>query len=137
MGREQSGEPHSLVQERLTDQVHSAGRMPKLLASLALEAIPVQTFSLTCLLTGCRGGEARAMKCQDLNLLEGLWSKPTTKTGPLYQVPLPPPSWECWPRSRVRRNGSLALPDERTGRSRKAPAFTIGGGFVREWASTM
>ena len=63
--------------------------MPKVLESLALEAIPVQTFFLTCLLTGCRGGEARAMKWADLNLLQGLWSKPTTKTGTPHQVPLP------------------------------------------------
>lgn len=54
-----------------------------------MEAIPVQTFFLTCLLTGCRDGEARAMKWQDLNLLQGLWSNPTTKTGTPHQVPLP------------------------------------------------
>jgi len=64
--------------------------MPKLLESLALEAIPVQTFFLTCLLTGCRGGEARAMKWADLNLAQGVWSKPITKTGTPHQVPLPP-----------------------------------------------
>lgn len=64
--------------------------MPALLESLALEAIPVQTFFLTCLLTGCRGGEARAMQWADLNLTQGLWHKPTTKTGTPHTVPLPP-----------------------------------------------
>ena len=64
--------------------------MPKLLESLSMEAIPVQTFFLTCLLTGCRGGEARAMKWEHLNLTQGLWSKPTTKNGTPHQVPLPP-----------------------------------------------
>ena len=50
----------------------------------------MQTFFLTCLLTGCRGGEARAMRWADLNLAQGVWSKPTTKTGTPHQVPLPP-----------------------------------------------
>ncbi|MDZ4733674.1 MAG: site-specific integrase [Nitrospirota bacterium] len=64
--------------------------MPELLESLALESLPVQCFFLLCLLCGCRGGEARAMKWADLNLTQGLWSKPTTKTGQPHQVPLPP-----------------------------------------------
>jgi integrase len=64
--------------------------MPRLLESLALESLPVQAFFLLCLLCGCRGGEARAMKWADLNLVQGVWSKPTTKTGTSHQVPLPP-----------------------------------------------
>ena len=64
--------------------------MPKLLASLAVESLPVHAFFLTCLLTGCRGGEARAMRWEDVNLIQGIWSKPTTKTGTRHQVPLPP-----------------------------------------------
>jgi integrase len=64
--------------------------MPRLLESLALEPLPVQAFFLTCLLTGCRGGEARVMRWCDLNLTQGVWSKPTTKTGKPHVVPLPP-----------------------------------------------
>ena len=87
--------------------------MSKLLESLAVERISIQTFVLTYLLTGCRGGEARAMKWQDLNLLQGLWSKPTTKTGTPHQVPLPPalvgmlcsfPRTEAWVFGSPRRN---------------------------------
>jgi integrase len=64
--------------------------MPKLLESLALEPLPVQTFFMTPLLTGCRGGEARVMRWTDINLTQGVWSKPTTKTGKPHVVPLPP-----------------------------------------------
>jgi integrase len=64
--------------------------MPKLLECLAVEPLPVQAFFLTCLLTGCRGGEARVMRWADLNLTQGVWSKPTTKTGKPHVVPLPP-----------------------------------------------
>jgi integrase len=64
--------------------------MPRLLESLAIEPVPVQTFFMTCLLTGCRGGEARVMRWTDVNLTQGIWSKPTTKTGKPHVVPLPP-----------------------------------------------
>ena len=64
--------------------------MPKLLASLAVEPPVVQAFFLTCLLTGCLGGEARKAQWADMNLVQGLWNKPTTKSGRSHQVPLPP-----------------------------------------------
>ena len=48
--------------------------MPKLLECLAVEPLPVQAFFLTCLLTGCRGAEARSMKWSDLKLSQGVWS---------------------------------------------------------------
>lgn len=64
--------------------------MPKLLESIALESIPIQCFFLLCLLVGCRSGEARCMRWTDINLVQGVWSKPTTKTGKPHVVPLPP-----------------------------------------------
>lgn len=64
--------------------------MPRLLEALALETLPVQAFFLTCLLTGCRGGEARAMKWADLNLMQGVWTMPTSKNGNPHKAPLPP-----------------------------------------------
>jgi len=64
--------------------------MPKLLESLALEPLPIQVFFMTCLLTGCRGGEARVMKWRDVNLTQGIWSKPTTKTGRPHVTSLSP-----------------------------------------------
>jgi integrase len=64
--------------------------MPRLLESIAREPLPIQAYFLTCLLTGCRGGEARVMRWCDLNLTQGIWSKPTTKTGKPHIVPLSP-----------------------------------------------
>jgi integrase len=64
--------------------------MPKLLESFDLEPLPVQTFFMMCLLTGCRGGEARVARWTDINLAQGVWSKLTTKTGKPHVVPLPP-----------------------------------------------
>jgi len=64
--------------------------MPALLESLALEPIQVQALFLLCLLCGCRGGEARVMRWVDVNLTQGVWSKPTTKTGKPHVVPIPP-----------------------------------------------
>jgi integrase len=64
--------------------------MPRLLESVAGEPLPIQAYFLTCLLTGCRGGEARVMRWCDLNLSQGIWSKPTTKTGKPHIVPLSP-----------------------------------------------
>jgi integrase len=64
--------------------------MPRLLESIGREPLPIQAYFLTCLLTGCRGGEARVMRWCDLNLNQGIWSKPTTKTGKPHIVPLSP-----------------------------------------------
>ncbi|MEO5956866.1 MAG: site-specific integrase [Nitrospiraceae bacterium] len=64
--------------------------MPRLLESLARESLATQALFLTCLLTGCRGGEARAMKWEDLNLLQAVWTMPTSKNGTSHKVPLPP-----------------------------------------------
>lgn len=64
--------------------------MPKLLESLSLESLPTQALFLTCLLTGCRGGEARGMKWEDVNLLQAVWTMPTSKNGKSHKVPLPP-----------------------------------------------
>ena len=64
--------------------------MPRLLESLALESLPTQAVFLLCLLTGCRGGEARSMKWADLNLQQAVWTMPTSKNGKSHKVPLPP-----------------------------------------------
>jgi integrase len=64
--------------------------MPKLLEALAVEPLPVQAFFMICLLTGSRGAEARGMKWSHLNLTQGIWSVPTTKTGRPHIVPLAP-----------------------------------------------
>ena len=64
--------------------------MPRLLEALEFESLPVQALFLTCLLTGCRGGEARMMKWEDVNLLQAVWTMPTSKNGKPHKVPLPP-----------------------------------------------
>lgn len=64
--------------------------MPRLLEALALETLPVQAFFLTCLLSGCRGREARAMRWAYLNLIQAVWTMPTSKNGKSHKVPLPP-----------------------------------------------
>jgi integrase len=45
------------------------------------------------LLTGCRRGEALSMRWADIDLAEGIWSKPpsSTKQGTHHQVPLSAP----------------------------------------------
>ena len=47
-----------------------------------------------CLLTGCRVGEARSMRWKDVNLTNGLWTKPPsgTKQRRHHQTPLSPPA---------------------------------------------
>lgn len=47
----------------------------------ALGSSPLRDFFLTCLLTGARSGNVRAMRWQDLNLSEGVWKIPKTKNG--------------------------------------------------------
>jgi integrase len=88
--------------------------MPRLLESLALESLPTQALFLTCLLTGCRGGEARGMQWADLNLMQAVWTMPTSKNGKSHKIPLPPqlvallitfPQTEPWVFGSPRTNG--------------------------------
>lgn len=57
----------------------------------ALEILPPSkaTFFLTLLLTGARCGEAARMQWAHLDLVQGVWYKPTTKSGTSHTVPLP------------------------------------------------
>ena len=63
--------------------------MPKLMEALSREREDVQCFFLLCLLTGCRRGEAIALKWQDLDFNRCVWHKPRTKTGIPHIVPVP------------------------------------------------
>lgn len=63
--------------------------LPWLLAAFADEMEPAQTYFFMLLLTGARRNEARTAKWADLDLEQGLWHKPTTKTGVPHTVPLP------------------------------------------------
>ncbi len=63
--------------------------MPWLLGALSEETELAQTYFLMLLLTGARRDEARTAKWPDLDLEQGLWHKPTTKTGVPHTIPLP------------------------------------------------
>ncbi|WP_447600242.1 tyrosine-type recombinase/integrase [Nitrospira sp. Nam80] len=63
--------------------------MKRLLDSLMTEPDVIQAYFLTCLLCGCRGGEARSMRWADLDFTKNLWHKPMTKNGTPHTIPLP------------------------------------------------
>ncbi len=63
--------------------------MPRLLQALDLESDRMQAYFHLVLLTGARRCEAIECRWADLRLDEGLWVKPTTKTGHEHIVPLP------------------------------------------------
>jgi integrase len=69
--------------------VQPGDEMKKLLDALMVEPDVVQAFFLTCLLCGCRGGEARHMCWGDLDFTRNLWHKPMTKTGVPHTIPIP------------------------------------------------
>lgn len=63
--------------------------MTRFLDSLMREPDIIQAYFLTCLLCGCRGGEARSMRWADLDFTQNLWHKPMTKNGTSHTIPLP------------------------------------------------
>jgi integrase len=75
--------------EQSRERFVQAHELPWLLKSLADEIPTVENFFLTLLLTGARRDEARTLQWKDLDLTQGLWHKPTTKTGVPHTVPLP------------------------------------------------
>jgi integrase len=75
-----------------------AHEQPTLLASLAACSLDLQCYVGLIYQTGCRPGEAAAMKRADLSLWQdrdghwqGNWTKPTTKTDEAHTVPIPSP----------------------------------------------
>lgn len=56
----------------------------------ALESNNLADFFLLCLFTGARRGNVQEMKWSDLDLINCLWRKPTTKNGEPHVVPLMP-----------------------------------------------
>jgi integrase len=66
-----------------------SNELPWLLKSLSEEHPWTETFFLCLLLIGARRDEARLMKWQHLDLDQGLWHKPTTKTGVPHTIPFP------------------------------------------------
>lgn len=56
----------------------------------AVEADEHRDYWLLLLLTGARSGNVRAMRWQDINLKEGVWTPPTSKTGEALRIVLVP-----------------------------------------------
>ena len=81
----------------------------------AFEAHPdqqaVNIFRL-CLLTGCRSGEAMAMRWDDVELARGIWTKPgaTTKQKTTHIVPLSAPVKQLLARQRQETNSPWVFP---------------------------
>jgi len=81
----------------------------------AFEAHPdqqaVNVFRL-CLLTGCRSGEAMAMRWDDVELARGVWTKPgsTTKQKATHIVPLSAPVKQLLARLRQETNSPWVFP---------------------------
>ena len=81
----------------------------------AFEAHPdqqaVNIFRL-CLLTGCRSGEAMAMRWDDVELARGIWTKPgaTTKQKTTHIVPLSAPVKQLLARLRQETNSPWVFP---------------------------
>ncbi len=63
--------------------------MPRLLDALRPEQERRQLYVVMLLLTAARRDEARTCQWRDLDLEQGLWQKPTTKTGQPHVVALP------------------------------------------------
>src|SRR5215471_21705731 len=65
-----------------------------------------------CLLTGCRSGEAMAMRWDDVELAHGIWTKPgaTTKQKTTHIVPLSAPVKQLLARLRQETNSPWVFP---------------------------
>jgi integrase len=95
------GENRALTIKRHTirarTRVVQFDEMPVLLRRLEREPLTLQVYFLFELLTGCRPGEARVAKWQDVKIwedkgvLQGRWTKPHTKGGIPHMVPLSAP----------------------------------------------
>lgn len=60
-----------------------------LLQSLDFVTPKFAAFLIVLLTTGCRMGEARKMRWEHVDLVNGCWLKPTTKNGKPQRIPLP------------------------------------------------
>ncbi len=60
----------------------------RLLKSLHLAPLQLRIFLQLTLFTGCRRGEARLARWENINLSEQLWTKPRTKAGRWHTIPL-------------------------------------------------
>jgi len=63
--------------------------MPRLLKALAQEDDATHGYFLLCLLVGCRRTEGLELRWRDLDLINGLWHKPHTKSDRAQTVPIP------------------------------------------------
>jgi len=73
------------------DRFIQSNELPRFFTSLADEAnITIRDYFLLSLLTGARRANVLAMRWRDVNLQEGIWRIPVTKTGDPQNVTLSP-----------------------------------------------
>ncbi len=78
--------------ETKRDRFIQPDELPRLFKALNAESDPyIRGALLTSLLTGCRIGEALAMRWADVHLDQALWRLPETKAGRPHLLPLPGP----------------------------------------------
>lgn len=86
-----SDNPTHGVQRHRTEsreRVFSDTELVQLFTYLDFTYQKLATFLTVLLCTGCRMSEAREMKWIHVDLVQGLWFKPTTKNGMSHKIPL-------------------------------------------------
>jgi integrase len=71
------------------DRVMASFELKTLLQALDFTAPKFAGFLTVLLTTACRMSEARYMKWEHIDLIHGVWFKPTTKNGRSQRLPLP------------------------------------------------
>ena len=100
-------------QEQKRKRYPSADELERLMAALDRHADQQAADILrTCLLTGCRAGEAMGARWADIDLDAGVWTKPgsTTKQKTDHVVPLSAPVKQLLTELRRRTNGPWVFP---------------------------
>jgi integrase len=70
------------------ERIFSDRELTQLFLYLSFASQKLETFITFLLCTGCRMSEARMMKWAHLDLVQGIWFKPTTKNGMSQRIPL-------------------------------------------------